>query len=164
MSIRNFGSRLPLVYDHSWWSRHGIGPILQNCGVPGTGISQGCPGVSRVHELLPEIHPEICQGDPSTDGITKETRHTPEWQERDISSHMVMDAASRRGIPGTESELSRTTGHAACRFCKADDSPNGREWMCDCRNPHPVQCFRGSQTSQFLLPEVLFNRTELRHL
>jgi len=53
-------------------------------------------------EHLPKIRPEIYQGDPSTDGITKDTRDQPEGQERDTSSQMGMEAASRSGVPNTE--------------------------------------------------------------
>jgi len=105
------------------------------------------------------IHPEICQGDPSTDGITKETRDKPERQERDTSFQMGMDAASRSGVPETERHLHRGTDPPAFRSGKADHFPNGRDWICDCRHPQPVICFRGSQTGQFILPEVLFSRT-----
>jgi len=79
-------------------------------------------------------------------------------------SQMGMDAASRIAVPETAKDLHQGTNPPAFRSGKADHSTNGHEWICDCGHSHSVQCFRGSQASQFLLPEVLSSRTELRHL
>jgi len=77
---------------------------------------------------------------------------------------MGMDSASRIGVPETDNDLHRGTDPPAFRSGQADHSGNGREWICDCGHSQPVRRFQGSQAGQFLLAEVLFSRTELRHL
>ena len=163
MLIRSFGSGLPGVWFHYRWSRHGFGLDLHNRGLADTEIGQRRPGASRIHELLPKIHPEICQGDPSTDRITKEIRDISR-QETGRLSQMGIDSGSRVGIPKTEQDLHWSTDPPAFRSGQANHSPNGCEWIRDCGHSQSVQCFRGSQASQFLLREALSSQTELRHL
>jgi len=50
------------------------------------------------------IHPEICQGDPSTDGITKELRDISQ-KEMGRLGQMGMDLGSRVGVPETKNDL-----------------------------------------------------------
>ena len=77
---------------------------------------------------------------------------------------MGMDAGSRIGVPETEKDLHRGTEPPAFRSSQADHSPNAREWIRDCGYSQPVKLFRGCQAGQFVLAEVLFSRTEFRHL
>jgi len=50
------------------------------------------------------IHPEICQGDPSTDGITEEIRDISR-KEIGRFGQMGMDLGCRVGIPETKKDL-----------------------------------------------------------
>jgi len=110
------------------------------------------------------IHLEISQGDPSSDRITKDTIGKPKRQDRDTSSQMATDSASQNGVPQTEKDLPGGTDPPTFSSGPADHSSNECKWICHCTHPQPVGCFRGSQSGQFLLPEVVFSWTELRHL
>jgi hypothetical protein len=74
---------------------------------------------------------------------------------------MGMDSGSRLGVPETEKDLHRGTDPPAIRAAQANHSPTGREWIRDCGHSQSVGCVRGSQASQFQLPDVLSSRTEL---
>jgi len=93
-SILSLWSQLPAVYCHSHWSQHGIGPHFHNWGLPITEISERLRGAPQIRVLLLKIHPELCQGDPSTDGIAREIRDIT-WQEIGMMSQMGMDSGSR---------------------------------------------------------------------
>jgi len=77
---------------------------------------------------------------------------------------MGVDAASRIGVPETEKDLHQGTDPPPFRSGQADHSPNRRVWIRECGHSQSVRRIWGSQAGQFLLPEVLFSRTELRHL
>jgi len=75
-----------------------------------------------------------------------------------------MDVASPIGVLDTQKDRHQGTDTAAFRSGQANHSPNRPKWIRDCGHTQSVQQFRGSQAGQFLVPEVLFSGTELRHL
>jgi len=77
---------------------------------------------------------------------------------------MTMDFGSRVGVPETETDLHQGTNPPAFQSGQADHSPNRLQWILNCGHSQSVQCFPGSQASQYLPPEVLSSLTELQHL
>jgi hypothetical protein len=76
---------------------------------------------------------------------------------------MEMDVACRIRVPDTEKDFHQGPDFPELRSGKADHSTNGDNWISDCRQTKSVRRIRGSLDGQFLLPEVMFSETELKH-
>ena len=93
-----------------------------------TEVNLRCPSASRVDELQPKIHPEICQRDSSTDGMTEEIRDFSR-QEIGRLHKLGMHSESQVSVQKPEKDLHQSTDPAAFRSGQADHSPNGHEWI-----------------------------------
>jgi len=162
-AISEFGSWFSGVCYNSRWSRHAIIPDLHTRWLANTKVNDRYLGGTWVHELLPKIHPEICQGDPFTDDINKEIWDNSQ-QEISRISEMGSDSGSQPGVPHTKNHLHSGSDPPAFRSGQSDHSPDRREWICDCRHAQPVRCFQGSQAGQFQFQEVLSSQTEVQQL
>jgi len=66
------------------------GRISTNGRLTDTNIDYKHPGAARMNEPLRKVRSELCQGDPPTDVISKESRDKLERQERDTSSQFLL--------------------------------------------------------------------------
>jgi len=151
--IWNLSDQLPWFYHLFWWDRHGIELHITHRGLAYSQVNDRHSSASRIHKLLPMIHPQIHQAN----GINL-------WRIREITRQMRMDPNGSAPISAAQDGIYWSSNLPAFRPSNAYHPPDGRKWLCNCWYSPPVQCCLYSQTRHLLLTKMLLCRTELSHI
>jgi len=151
--VWSLGDRLPRTYYQLWRDRHGIRPHINHRRLAYAQVYPRCSSASRLHKLLPTIHPQI-----------RQRNCTNFWLTKEMEKQIGMDPKGRARIPEAQQGIYRHTNLPAFRPGKPNHPPNRYKWLHNDRYSQPVPRFRHSQTSQLLLAKTLSCRTELWHV